>query len=116
MIWPFSLLTKPRPDRSAATTKTELAIIQLSLKVGLMNKSVEALTGQVATLGTNLNKALGLLGDYKKKLDDALANGISEDQIQSIADELGKDNEALAAAIAPAATTDGGEAAATAAE
>jgi hypothetical protein len=108
MIWPLSLLTKPRPDRNAASVF--IAISQLTAKVTSMNNSVEELKAKLGLLEGNLQKAVGLLNDQKSKLDAALANGISEDDIKSISEQLGKDNEALAAEIAaiapvaPAAT------------
>lgn len=84
---------------------------QLVKKVNTMSQVLDNLVAKVEALETVEASAVKLLGDLKAALDAAVAAG-DLSAVQAIADRIGTDTDALAAAVTantPAAPAAGGD-------
>lgn len=61
--------------------------------------TLDDIKAKVTDQTTVVGSAVTLLGELKVKLDEALANGADPVKLQEIADALGANTDALAAAV-----------------
>lgn len=64
-----------------------------------MSTQLDRLIADETALKTAVTSAVALLNDLKAKLDAALAGGVTEAQIQAIADSLEADTKAITDAV-----------------
>lgn len=82
------------------TLGTHALILQLNGKVDTMSAALDKLTAEVAENTSVMESAAILLSGLKAKIDELIAAGNNDPELQALADSLDSETNKLAAAVA----------------